>query len=323
MTTAWVLPAVLQLVFPIVLLAWQAVRRERSGLGWILTTIAVGAYMVAALLAGLWLVAPQYLAVAFLTGSLALSAMRCPWPLRFRASMSLPDRFVLVARAIAAVLALGLVWVAVESRRPPAQTVDLVFPLRDGTYYIANGGRNILTNAHVMTLDPRYSKHRGQSHGVDIVKLNPAGYRAHGLGPHDPQRYEIFGDVVYAPCEGIVARVEDWLPDLAPPDVDRTHLPGNFVLLECDDDVHVLLAHLRSASVRVHPGDYVTIITELGEVGNSGNSTEPHLHIHAQRPARIWNPFIGDPLPILLDGRYLVRNDRIVKVGPFGDNEID
>jgi murein DD-endopeptidase MepM/ murein hydrolase activator NlpD len=67
----------------------------------------------------------------------------------------------------------------------------------------------------------------------------------------------------------------------------------------------------------VHPGDYVTTNTVLGEVGNSGNSTEPHLHIHAQRPGRIWDPFIGDPLPIRLDGRYLVRNDRMTNLHPF------
>ena len=64
-------------------------------------------------------------------------------------------------------------------------------------------------------------------------------------------------------------------------------------------------------SVRVHPGDYVTLDTPLGAVGNSGNSGEPHLHVHAQRAGRIWDPFSGDPLPVRFDGRYLVRNDRV------------
>jgi murein DD-endopeptidase MepM/ murein hydrolase activator NlpD len=120
-----------------------------------------------------------------------------------------------------------------------------------------------------------------------------------------------------------VLRVEDWLPDLNPPEVDRARLPGNFVLLECEATIDVALAHLRSGTVRVHPGDYVTTDTILGEVGNSGNSSEPHLHIHAQRPGRIWDPFIGDPLPMRLDGRYLVRNDRITKVLPLIYDDID
>ncbi len=131
--------------------------------------------------------------------------------------------------------------------------------------------------------------------------------------PHDPAQYAIFGDAIYAPCEGVVIRVDDWLPDLAPPQVDRAHMPGNFVMLECGDagEVHVLLGHMRSGSVRVHPGDYVTVDNQLGEVGNSGNSDEPHLHVHAQRPGQIWDLFSGDPLPIRFDGRYFVRNDRV------------
>jgi len=89
-------------------------------------------------------------------------------------------------------------------------------------------------------------------------------------------------------------------------------MAGNFVMLRGDaGDIHVLLAHMRSGSVRVHPGDYVTSEKQLGDVGNSGNSDEPHLHIHAQRPGKIWDVFSGDPLTITFDGRYLVRNDRV------------
>jgi murein DD-endopeptidase MepM/ murein hydrolase activator NlpD len=110
-----------------------------------------------------------------------------------------------------------------------------------------------------------------------------------------------------------VVRVEDWLPDLAPPDVDRAHMAGNLVMLECGEsgEFHVLLAHMRSGSVKVHPGAYVTTDTKLGEVGNSGNSDEPHLHVHAQRPGQVWDVFNGDPLPVTFNGRYLIRNDRL------------
>jgi hypothetical protein len=93
-------------------------------------------------------------------------------------------------------------------------------------------------------------------------------------------------------------------------------LPGNHVLLECDG-VHVLLAHFKRGSVRVAQSDHVTIDTVVGLVGNSGNTNEPHLHIHAQRPAASGRePLSGDPLPIRLDGRYLVRNDRVASARP-------
>jgi len=79
----------------------------------------------------------------------------------------------------------------------------------------------------------------------------------------------------------------------------------------------VLLAHLRQGSLRVGQGMRVTTDTVVGLVGNSGNTTEPHLHVHAQRPAAAGRPPLsGDPLPIRLGGRYLVRNDRITPMMP-------
>ena len=78
--------------------------------------------------------------------------------------------------------------------------------------------------------------------------------------------------------------------------------------------------NMRSGSVKVHRGDYVTTDTKLGEVGNSGNSDEPHLHVHAQRPGQVWDPFIGDPLPVTFDRRYMIRNDRVrIDAIPDGD----
>ena len=44
---------------------------------------------------------------------------------------------------------------------------------------------------------------------------------------------------------------------------------------------------------------------------NSGNTGEPHLHVHAQRPGPAGAPLGGDPLPILFGGRFPVRGDRI------------
>lgn len=46
----------------------------------------------------------------------------------------------------------------------------------------------------------------------------------------------------------------------------------------------------------------------LGRVGNTGNTDEPHLRVHVQRPGTTKIPFGGDPLSILFDGRYLHRN---------------
>jgi hypothetical protein len=317
MFNVWVVPIVLQVVVPILLLAWQAVTRDRTGAAWLLKTLAVTGYIVATAIAGLWLVAPWYTPRIFLIVSVVIAVVRRPS--RSSPFLELPHRGVrrlaLAGRAVAALASIALATAAAMGAAPPehAPFINLVFPLRDGTYYIANGGSTRMMNAHVATLDPQFAKYRGQSYGVDILKLDSYGRRAESLAPRELERYAIFGDRIYAPCEGVVVRAEDWLPDLVPPDVDRVHMPGNFVMLECDDPgvFHVLLAHMRSQSLRVHPGDYVTPDTWLGEVGNSGNSNEPHLHVHAQRAGRIWDLFSGDPLPIRFGVHYQLRNDRI------------
>ncbi len=53
---------------------------------------------------------------------------------------------------------------------------------------------------------------------------------------------------------------------------------GNHVVLDLGDEVYAALAHLRRGSVRVRPGDRVAAGQQLAACGNSGNSTEPHLH---------------------------------------------
>jgi hypothetical protein len=211
------------------------------------------------------------------------------------------------------VVAIGvLVTASLGRQQPIEQVVDLQFPLRNGVYYVAGGGNVELLNAHLMTLkQERFRAYRGQSYGNDLLKLGAYGARATGLLPADPARYAIYGDPVHAPCDGRVVSAQDGAPDMPPPQPDRTRMAGNHVLLDCQG-VHVLLAHLQRGTVRVQRGEWIGAGAVIGLVGNSGNSNEPHLHIHAQRPAAVGDePLSGDPLPMRFNGRFLVRNDRV------------
>ena len=94
------------------------------------------------------------------------------------------------------------------------------------------------------------------------------------------------------------------------------HLAGNHVMLRCADpntnaNADVLLGHLRLGSVRVRPGATFAVGDWRGSAGNSGNTGEPHLHVHAQRPGPAGAPLSGDPLTVLFGGRFPVRGDRI------------
>jgi hypothetical protein len=107
---------------------------------------------------------------------------------------------------------------------------------------------------------------------------------------------------------------EDGVLDLSPPLTDRQHLAGNFVFLNCGT-AHVLLGHLHQGSVSVRPGDRVTAGQRLGAIGNSGNSDEPHLHVHAQQATTGTRSLLdAPPVPVTFYGRALARND-VVRTG--------
>src|SRR5690606_6882850 len=146
---------------------------------------------------------------------------------------------------------------------PNVQAFAIASPLRGGGYVVANGGSNIVVNSHMATRDDiRFAAWRGQSYALDVVQLSAWGTRANGLLPRDPSAYEIFGDTVFAPCDGVVLHATDDLTDLQVPDVDREHMAGNHVILQCDD-VCVVLAHLLNRSVTVAPGDVVSVGSPL------------------------------------------------------------
>jgi murein DD-endopeptidase MepM/ murein hydrolase activator NlpD len=119
-------------------------------------------------------------------------------------------------------------------------------------------------------------------------------------------RYVIFSSDIYSPCNGTVIEAVDGLPDLVPPETDRENLAGNHVVISCNG-INVLLAHIQSGSVAVQVGDMVTTDQVVGRVGNSGNTSEPHLHIHAVASGSE-NVLDGDGVPILFEDKFPVRN---------------
>jgi uncharacterized membrane protein YfcA len=172
----------------------------------------------------------------------------------------------------------------------PPGALALQFPLRNGTYLVEHGGSDPAATIYGQDAARRFS--------VDVVKLNAAGMRATGIYPAELTRYAIFDVPVLSPCTGTALTAVDGLPDHTGA-ADEKPPAGNQVVLRCGD-ANVVLAHLRQGTVAIHAGAPIAAGTVLGRVGNSGSSGEPHLHIHAERK--------GIAVPILFDGRWLVRN---------------
>jgi hypothetical protein len=308
----------LQVILPLALIAWLAFLPAGSLAGFVLQTAGIGAFLFALARVAQWAVPVWWLPWAY--GGLWLVAVLA-WLLRpDLAGRSLrpgaPRRWAELALSV---ILLGLGgWYGARALAghalPPVEVVDIANPFGPGHYLVASGGSTPLVNAHMRTLDPgveRYLPWRGQSYAVDFTGLGPWGLRASGWRPAAPAAYAIFGAALHAPCDGTVVAAEGGMPDFEVPQEDPVNRLGNHVILRCGD-AEIVLAHMRRNSVTVAPGDAVTIGDRLGEVGNSGASAEPHLHIHAQRPAAEGAPPIsGDPLALRIDGRFLVRGDRM------------
>lgn len=307
----------LQLALPLLFIAWIALIPLRSRFGFFCQTVATATALLALALTGLWLFPPWWTPYAFagLLAAAAVAGWRRRYPFKSRFPLGWTDWiFTTVFIAIGG-------WGVDQSIRALAgrvqqagAAVELAFPLKGGTYLVVNGGSTINVNQHLMTLDAsttRFQAYRGQSYGVDVVKLDGWGLRAKGLLPPDPGKYNIYGMPVYAPCAGEVIAALDGLPDMQVPQTDRQHLAGNHVLLRCKNS-DVLLGHFKPGSLKVRTGDTVAVGQAVGSVGNTGNTSEPHLHIHAQQRGAATEPLSGNPLPMRFDGRFLVRNDRFI-----------
>jgi murein DD-endopeptidase MepM/ murein hydrolase activator NlpD len=108
-----------------------------------------------------------------------------------------------------------------------------------------------------------------------------------------------------APADGTVARVIDGLPDSAPGQQDLDHSWGNLVVIWHGPGVYSLLSHLSPGSVAVAEGQFVRRGVQVGLVGSSGRSPEPHLHFQLQASAEPGSP----TLPVELHDVVLVGED--------------
>ncbi len=300
---------------PLALGVWLRSTRAQTRVEWCVVLFALLAYISVLVPAGAaW-------TMFGLTSRLALIVVLAVLlPAGFTRARTLPNFERPRGRTLAMYLTAGLVLLLSLPALPYIWTrhhyegapVSLDFPLHDGRYIVPNGGGNEMVNPHAAVPAQRYA--------LDIEKLGLLGARARALSSPDVHRYAIYDTAVYAPCDGVVLFTRADLPDLAPPATDVEHLAGNHVALRCDsgDAVSVLLAHLETGSVEanVTSAARVTRGQLLARAGNSGNTSEPHLHLQAIRgEAANVDAFLvtGEAVPMLFAGRFLARNDVVTR----------
>jgi murein DD-endopeptidase MepM/ murein hydrolase activator NlpD len=114
-----------------------------------------------------------------------------------------------------------------------------------------------------------------------------------------------------APADGVVVAVENAIPDNVPNQPRPGVLYGNTVVIDHGTGEYSLLGHLQKGSVSVKPGERVVAGQQVARCGNSGMSTEPHLHYQLMDDAE-WTKAQGLPAQFrgfLANGRFVERGE--------------
>lgn len=212
------------------------------------------------------------------------------------------------ARRLAGYVGLGLVvgcqglyrsYPSSHDQMPSRVRFDL--PL-EGPVTVAWGGESAAVNYHVAAPAERWA--------YDLLTTeNGRSYRGAGRQLTD---YYVYGRPVRAPASGRVLAVHDGDPDIPARRLKRGRGVGNHVILEVAPSEFLLLAHFRPGSIAVAPGENVTAGQIVGLVGNSGNTSEPHVHLHLQdTPA----PDAGEGIPFFFSDYLSVATGEPVERG--------
>ncbi|MCX6780093.1 MAG: M23 family metallopeptidase [Candidatus Magasanikbacteria bacterium] len=182
-----------------------------------------------------------------------------------------------------------------------AQKINLTFPLRSGSYYLTNVGFSPSIGGF-----PTVHSSLAEKFAIDIMRPRNLKEFFSSFFKADLGQYAIFGDDIHSPCDGFIDKANDDLPDLIPP--AKGTGTGNHIYLNCNGTT-ILLAHLHNKSIRFKEGQGVTTDDVIAQVGNNGNSTEPHLHINAYITRGENNPV--ETSQIMFDGKIAKRGSII------------
>jgi hypothetical protein len=171
--------------------------------------------------------------------------------------------------------------------------LDLEYPFR---------GRWLVQNSPANRVPSHGTRLFASAYAIDFVPVDERGRSARfSLGsllrPEPPELFPGFGRRITAPAPGMVVAVHGNEPDhesfrgipsirYALTQRQRVGagwrgLAGNHVIIEVSSGAFVALCHLQYGSIHVSVGQSVAVGDELARCGNSGNSTEPHVHVQA------------------------------------------
>ncbi|WP_370099300.1 M23 family metallopeptidase [Xanthomarina gelatinilytica] len=150
-------------------------------------------------------------------------------------------------------------------------TTKMILPFHE-EWFVFWGGTTEDQNYHVA--------HENQKYAYDILIMKD-GVSFTG-DPKNNESYFAFGKEIIAPCDAKVVKVITGVEDNIPGELNPEQLTGNTIVLETSNKEYILFAHLKHQSIVVREGQFIRQGALLAQCGNSGNTSEPHLHLSLQ-----------------------------------------
>jgi murein DD-endopeptidase len=202
-----------------------------------------------------------------------------------------------------------------------ANSIIIGSPLQGDHWVAANGPSN--TSVHRRALIPIQGKATiAQRFAIDWVRIDENGKTFHG-DALDNRNYYAYGAEALAVADGVVTETLDGVAQNVPGVNSRAvpitveNIGGNHVVVDIGDGHYAFYAHLQPGSLKVKLGDRVRRGQVLGLVGNTGNSTEPHLHFHISNAT---SPLGAEGLPYALTS-FEVQGHQATVTGKSGKVE--
>lgn len=151
-------------------------------------------------------------------------------------------------------------------------TTKLILPF-NGEWMVLWGGDTEELNHHVVN--------NAQKNAFDFVIRDESGKSYKNTGSNNEDFYCFAKDLI-APCNGEIVLVVDGIKDNKPGEMDLFFIPGNTVVLKTDKGEYLYFCHFKKHSIMVKENQKIKQGELLGLCGNSGNSSEAHLHFHVQ-----------------------------------------
>ena len=183
---------------------------------------------------------------------------------------------------------------------PEKNVTPLQLPFK-GAWTVVWGGDTKELNQHHDTPNQKYA--------FDfLITKNGKTHQNEGLKNED---YFAFGQEVFAPADGVVTDVIKGVRDNTPGSMNPYSALGNTVIIKHREHEISILAHLMKGSICVNEGDTVKQGQRLGLCGNSGNSSEPHLHYHLQNTEIVQDgtgiPCFFEKVRVIEDGTETIK----------------